>query len=384
MHSTTAPPDRLGPHRRDAGRDRWLPLTAAAAVLTVLVAPAVVACSADRQSTENLAAGRGADKVTYLTAFGTPGREGFVFLGKDKGYFSENQIDLEVVGGAAGDKNFQMIVAGQAQFAAVDYTGVAMLAGNHRLGAGKDQLGDFKIVAALQPTTLIALMAKTNRGIVTPRDLAGKRLGIASGAVPEKLWPGYAKLAGIDASHTKIVNFAPPQLPAMLAGDKVDAVGIFVTGKPGVAQAVRPSQVTVLPYGDYMNDLYGNVLIARSDLIERDPGLVRRFTAALIKSLTYSVQNDQTAAECGKATHKAAPATDKDTATEEIKEMRNWVKVGPANEPIGSLDPARVRKGLSLLRSLGLIADSDIDPASFVDFTITSTPKPVDRRRSTR
>ncbi|WP_213457308.1 ABC transporter substrate-binding protein [Rhizomonospora bruguierae] len=293
MH-TTAPPGALAQSRRG----RWQPLAAAVVVLAVLAAPAVVACSA----TPGQNAGHLVGKVTYLTAFGTFGREGFVYLARDKGYFTDNDLEVEVQPGSAGDTNLQLLAAGKAQFASIDYSGAVMRAGNN-------QFDEFVVVAALQANTMIALMAKDDGTIRTPRDLEGKTIGAAKGSVPEYMFPGYAKLAGINVDKVTFVNFAPQQLPSMLAGGKVDAIGQFVPGKPAITTAIAPHSVVILPYNTYMTDLYGNVLVTTKALLRKDPDLVQRFTRALLRGLTYAVQNDNTAAECGTATHKAVPAT---------------------------------------------------------------------------
>src|SRR5438876_581607 len=115
------------------------------------------------------------------------------------------------------------------------------------------------------------------------------------GAFGRTLFPGYARLAGIDPNAVHWVEVAATNLPALLASGKVDAIGQFVVGKPAVAAAAkRPvDEVVTLPYSTYMTDPYGNALVTSKQLIDTNPGLVRRFTAALLQGFQYAVVNPE-------------------------------------------------------------------------------------------
>ncbi|HEX6967365.1 MAG TPA: ABC transporter substrate-binding protein [Micromonosporaceae bacterium] len=299
------------------------------------------------------------DKVTYLTGFGAFGREGFAWVAREKGYFRAQGLDVDVQPGAAGEKNLQLLASGRAQFALVDYAGVVVRAGHGRF----DQ---FRLVGAVNDRTLISLMTLDGTGITRPADLAGKRIGQAAGAVPKTLFPTYARLAGIDPETVSWVETSPQGLPALLASGRVDAVGQFVVGQPAIAAAAGGRRVVVFPYGDYLTDLYGNVVVTTAELVERDPDLVRRFVTALMQGLRYAVDHPD---EAGQILHAAHPATDADTAAAELALMRAYVPSDRPSLPLGAFDRIRVARSVAAMQAAGLITGF-VQPESFVDFTV--------------
>jgi NitT/TauT family transport system substrate-binding protein len=328
-------------------------LMTAAAVATTPIG--VTACGGGKPSTGAKPPDR-PDKVGYVTAFGTFGREAYAWVAKDKGYFAEAGIEVTIVPGSAGETNLNILRAGRADFAVIDYSGALV-----RAGTGKFR--DMRCVAALGDQTQVALMGMADRGIRNPADLAGRKIGQVAGAVPKTLFPAYARLAGFDPSHVQwLEGFSAAQLPAVLAAGRVDAIGQFPPGLPGVQAAVGKRPVTVLPYSHYLSDLYGNVLVASTALLARDPGLVTRFTGALVKGLTYAVGHPD---EAGRIMHRYVSTTRAETAAAELAILGQYVSASTGGRPAG-FDKTKVARGIALIQSLGLIPAS-FDPGDVVD-----------------
>jgi NitT/TauT family transport system substrate-binding protein len=304
------------------------------------------------------------DQVTFVTALGQTGREGYAYVADAKGYFAEEHIKVSVKPGAAGDANMQLLRGGQAQFIAIDYSGAVV-----RAGTGK--FDGVHCVAVLQQKTTIALMALESSGIRTPRDLAGKTVAQPAGAVTKTLFPAYARLAGLDQAQIATVKWqdaAGPQLPALLAARKVDAVGQFVPAQPTVSAAAKGAAVTVLAYGDYMSDLYGNVVVTRDDV---DKGLQHRFVRALLRGLRYAVDHPE---EAGQIIHAAAPTTPATGAAAELRLLKPYVGSAQAT-------PELVARSVALLQGIGMIP-GPIPPEKIFDFSVapSATPGAVEGR----
>lgn len=333
----------------------------AALTAAVLLAPTAGGCAGTADRTPRPAAIN--DKVTYLTGFGAFGREGFAWVARDKGFFAEAGIDVTIQPGAAGDANLRVLASGRAQFAVIDYSGALVR-------AGTGVFDQYKLVGVVTRQTLIAMMALAGGGIVTPRDLAGKTIGQATGAVPKTLFGAYAQLAGFDPAGVRWVQTTPQQLPGLLATGKVDAIGQFVVGEPAIRQAAGGRPVVTLPYGDYLTDLYGNAVVASTALISSNPDLVRRFTRALLRGLRYAVDHPQETADI---LHRAVPAVDPGTATAEVELLRDYVGApdagGGPEAAFGAFDSARVARGVALMQSLRLIPAA-VTPEQVVSFDI--------------
>lgn len=326
------------------------------AMTAALVATA--ACSADQPAAETPPASTEPDKVTYMTAFGAVGRDAFAWVAKEKGFFTEANLDVTIQLGAAVDSNLTALAAGQTQFAALDFTGATIQAGN-----GKFK--DFRAIGALHQQTLVAIIGAEGGSVTQPKDLEGKKVGAATGSVNQLLFPAYAQLAGIDASKVTFVNTTPQGVTALLVSKQVDALSTFLIAKGGIEKALGGKTV-ILPYSDYLSDLFGNALVTSVQMTQEKPDVVKRFGTAMFKALQWTIDNPD---EAAKILQAANPTSDIAAAKGEIAQMTPYVK--PAgNLPIGTLDKQRVAKAIAILQGAGLMP-AGLTPESVVAFDLT-------------
>jgi NitT/TauT family transport system substrate-binding protein len=335
------------------GRSRMM-----AVVLAVVASVALTDCDGSKNGS-----GSSLDRVTYLTAFGAAGRDAFVWIAADKGYLRAAGIDARIELGKATGENLKALSAGKAQFANLDLTG-AMITAFPRRGSG---FKDFRAVLAVHQHTLVSIMSTEGSGITSPKDLEGKTIAAAANSVNQLLFPGYAKLAGVDPSKVKWVAVQPVQLGNSLASGKVDALSTFLIGRPTIEKATlqaRHKKVVVLPYSDYLPDLFGNAVIAPTDLIKRKPDLVDRFRGAMLKALEYTIAHPE---EAGALLHARQPATAADAAIAEIKLMTPSVTATDSGSTVGAIDRARMTRTIASLQKIGLIQQG-VTPEDVVDF----------------
>jgi len=303
------------------------------------------------------------DKVTYVTAFGAVGRDAFAWVAKEKGYFAEQNLDVTIQLGAGTDPNLTALAAGQAQFTQVDLTGLIVQ-------AGKGKFKDARAFAAVHQQTLVSIVSLEGKNITQPKDLEGKKLGAATGSVNQLLFPAYAKLAGFDASKVTWVNVAPPQLPALLASGRVDALSTFLIGRGGIEKAAGGKKAVIMPYSDFLSDLYGNALLTSAEIAQQKPELVKRFRDAMLKALSYTIAHPDEAAQI---LHNANKTSDVGPAMGEIKSMTPYVAPS-GGAPVGSFDQQRVARAIAILQGAGLIP-SGLTPEALVAFGLSpATP----------
>ncbi|MEV6636223.1 ABC transporter substrate-binding protein [Actinoplanes sp. NPDC051470] len=297
-------------------------------------------------------------KIVYLTAFGAAGRDAFAWIAQQKGYFREAGLDVEIQLGAATGENLKTLAAGRVQFANNDLIGGIIL-------AGKGTYPDFRAIAAIHQETLVSIVAPKDGPVRKPADLSGKTLGAATGSVNQLLFPAYAKKAGLDAGTVKWVNASPQQVPALMASGRVDALSTFLIGRPGVEKAAG-KPMTVLPYSEFLPELFGNAIITSTKLIADDPDLVRRFRDAALKGLQYTLEHPDEAAAL---LHQKNPASAAESAKGEIALMTPYTKPA-AGQPLGSIDQARVTTAIGVLVETGLIPPG-LTADKVVEFPLT-------------
>jgi NitT/TauT family transport system substrate-binding protein len=301
--------------------------------------------------------------ITYVTAFGAAGRDAFAWVAEQKGYFRQAGIDVKIELGKATGENLKALASGNAQFTSLDFTGAMISAGAKNSTAYRD----FRAVLAIHQRTLVSVMAMQGSGITTPKDLKGKRIAAAANSVNQLLFPGYAKLAGIDSAGIHWISVQPVQLGPALASGKADALSTFLIGRPTIEKATvqaRSKHVVVFPYSTYLPDLYGNATVTTAAIAAKKPDLVKRFRTALLKGLKYTIQHPD---EAGKLLHAKHPETDATAATAEIKLMTPSV-TAEGESSIGLITEARMRRAITSLQNAGVIQPG-MTPQDVVDFT---------------
>ncbi|MEQ4299954.1 ABC transporter substrate-binding protein [Plantactinospora sp. B6F1] len=278
-----------------------------------------------------------------MTTLGTQGRDAYGFVARDKGFFAEAGIEVDIQPGQAGDYNHRMIRSGRAQVTIVDAAGALV-----RYGSGRDT--SFQILAAIHQQTLLSIVSLEASGITNAHALQGRTLATVKGAAPEILFPAYARLAEIDATKVSWQYGSAPQLNSYLAAGRVDGIGIYLVGQPGVAAAAKRS-VSALPYSEYLRDLFGGVVVAQKETIADNPDLLRRFVQALLRGAEYAVEHPD---EAGRILAEAVKGQDVRLAAEELRLMRPYV-IPASGAPVGTMEEERVVRSVALLQSVGLL-----------------------------
>lgn len=335
-------------------------LAAAAAVVATLVATACTGESDDASTGDGDAP---PDQVTYLTGFGAFGREAYAYVALEKGYFAEENIEVEIQPGSGTLPNMVQVVEGGADFALGDFTGMLLSWANEEVPR------DFTVVSAVQQQTLFAFLALEESGIQTPQDLEGKAIADAAGSFGQLLFPAYADAVGIDADQVEYNNsFEPQNLPQLLATGDAEVVAQFVVGEPTFEAVAEGRNVVVLPFSDVFRDLFGISLAVSTSMAEENPDLVQRFNRALMRGLEDTIANPQEAGEILAEYNPEGPPAE--VNTQEIVLMEPYVQPVDPGAPLGSVDPERVQKSIGILQSAGAIPEG-MTPEDIVTFSLT-------------
>ena len=297
----------------------------------------------------------GLEKVTYLTGVNVQGRESFVYVAMEKGWFKEAGLEVEVKPGLGTEKNLTLLQAGQADFAMVDIT-----AGLIEYGKGTHK--DFTVVSAVQQRNLACFMALEGAKISSPKDLENKRIAYIPGGIVKTLFETYASLAGVNAATVKWVTMPPQDMGKGMAAGSIDAATQFVVGKPAIEAAAKGKKVVVLPFSDYLVDLYGNGLAVRNKDLQANPDRVKRFNEAMLKGLQYGIDNP---AEAGKIYAKYQKLQPEPVAAAEMTLLGPYVK--GAGDAVGALDEQRVARNIAVLQGAGAIPNT-INPTDIINF----------------
>ena len=325
-----------------------------AAAVAAMAVVAVAGCTGSDDSGGDSASGE-LTKVTYLTAFNTFGREGYAYVAKEKGFFEEVGLDVDIQVGTGSGENMAALASGAADFAPVDSTG-------YMLTKAKGDIDGITAIAAVQQRSMVGIMTLDDKGINTPKDLEGKKLGDQNGATTSILFPLYAKLAGFDDKKVEIIPTEAGNLGPALGQGQVDAIGQFVVGQPLIEKAAGKGtrKAVSLPFSDVITDLHGHFLLTSYKLATEKPELAQKVAAALLQGMDYSINNPQESAEL---LVKAVTETEDVVAAAEMGIMKTYT--GGDARKVGIVDADGVAKVIAILEGAQPIPAGKT-PADFV------------------
>jgi len=144
-----------------------------------------------------------------------------------------------------------------------------------------------------------SIVSRKSRGVTTPKELEGKKLGAPAPDGAYAQWKIFVKANNIDADKVKIENVGFPVREPMLAAGQVDAItGFSFSSYINLKdRGVPADDIVVMLMSDYGVNLYGNTVIVNPKFAAEKPEAVKKFLNALVKGLKDTVKSPETAVE---------------------------------------------------------------------------------------
>jgi NitT/TauT family transport system substrate-binding protein len=207
-----------------------------------------------------------------------------VYLGKAKGFFRSRGIDLTLVQEQSGGAIVKGVLAGRYQFGFSNVTSLMAAAAD---GAPIKAVANGVASTGRPGRDYSAVMVRTGSPIVSPKDLAGKRVAVnALKNLGDTTVRQSVRKAGGNPAGVRFVAMPFPDMPGALLEGRVDAVWVV---EPQLSDALtQGGQVLASNLVDTAPDLTVAMYFTGTALIAKDPTLVARFTAAVNESLRYA------------------------------------------------------------------------------------------------
>ncbi len=235
------------------------------------------------------------DKVVLMLNWYVYSEHAPFFLGKERGYYDAEGIDLEIQEGRGSAVTVQAVAAGSATFA---YADVPTMIRAATKGAPVKAVG-----VALQVSPMSA-MGFADKNVKTAKDIVGKTIAMTPGDSMSQIWPLFLKKTGLKEDQYKVVSGdAQTKLNAVING-QADLLLGYVMDQNIKLQDATHKPVQVVRFADYGVNLISSGVIASKDTLAAKPDLVRRFLRATTKALEESEKNPEAAVD---ATLKANP-----------------------------------------------------------------------------
>jgi NitT/TauT family transport system substrate-binding protein len=226
------------------------------------------------------------EKVTLLLNWYLYSEHAPFFLGKERGYFDAEGIDLEIQEGRGAGVTVQAIAAGSAQFG---YADVATMIKAAAKGAPVIATG------VLLQTSPMAVMGFSEKNIKTPADIKGKTIVLTPGDSMSQVWPLMMQKTGLKEGDFKIVSGdAQTKMNALINGQADLTMG-YVMDQPVKLLDATKKPVTSIRFADHGVNLVCSGIIVQKDYLKKNPDLVKRFMRAATKTMEEAQKNPEAA-----------------------------------------------------------------------------------------
>ena len=264
--------------------------------------------------------------------------------GLDKGFFSDEGIDLTIEPGSGSREPVQRVATGGFDLGFGDVNTLIRF-------RDQNPAADLKAVMMVYDKPPFAIIGRKSRGVGADlRSLAGKRFGAPAGDGAYAQWPVFKAINKLDDSTMKFDNVGFPVREPMLASGELDAVFGFAhsTAVSLKARGVPADDIVTLLMADYGLDLYGNAIIASPKFLAEKPETMKAFLRALVRSVRAAAADpDEAVASVLKRNEGARRDVEAERLRMAIEQYvgTDWVRANG----FGGIDPARWSRALDQL-----------------------------------
>jgi NitT/TauT family transport system substrate-binding protein len=280
-------------------------------------------------------------RVKFALDWQIQGPQAPFITAKALGAFTSQGLDVTIDRGTGSQKTIEQVATGTYDMGYGDINSMI----EYNVKNPEQPLIAVGIVLNAPPFALLSLR---RYGIQQPKDLKGAAIGAPAGDAPRRLWPIFAKNAGVAADSVTWTNMAPPlREPALVKGDVKAISGFYFTGYLNLTENLKipESDVVAFKYSDYGIDLYGNAVVVRVDWLKANEDTVRRFLAALTTGFKTVLKDPKAAIAHVKA---AEPLSNEAT---ELKRLQLAIAANMVNDEVRrngllAIDPARMQRAI--------------------------------------
>src|SRR5215471_1446930 len=232
-----------------------------------------------------------ADQVTVQLDYVVRGNHAMFFVGKEKGYFSQNGIDLTSIQKGTGSPNAMRLVGnGNAEFGFGDLPTLAV---------ARSQDVPVVALAAVNQNSPLAMLALASKHKLTkPADLKGLNIGVQPSGSTYVFLRAFLAANGMTLEDIKQSTVTPPYENYLLLG-RVDAVPGYIDAEvPELeAKAGGPGSLSIMQGSDFGYPVYGSGLFTSEKMIAERSDVVQRFVKAYMQAFADVIRNPDEAAD---------------------------------------------------------------------------------------
>jgi NitT/TauT family transport system substrate-binding protein len=225
--------------------------------------------------------------VRFTLPWLAQGTSAFTYVGKEKGFFRQRGIDLQISRGFGSLSTAQAIANRQFDFGLVVSMPLILLVAQ---GLPLTAIGTIDYDATMGVGVL------SSGGINSPKDLHGKKIARVPNGAEAPFFPAYAERVGIELDKIQFVNADAKIAERIVADKQVDAMtGIASSSLPVFMSNGSPAKWLLFSTAGLPN--YGTNIVTSKDTLKNDPGFCGAVVDALLESVAFTLKEPEESAD---------------------------------------------------------------------------------------
>lgn len=225
------------------------------------------------------------DKVAFLMDWIPTGEHAAYYAGWQRGTFAKHGIDVTITRGYGSGDTVTKVAAGSAQFGVADIS--AVMTARARADV------PVKSIMSIYTYSPHSLFVLASSGITTFKGLEGRRIAITPGNSHKLYFPEIASRAGTDPDKITWVNVDASAMASLLISKRVDAAPFYAIHEYYINKAAEKAgeHIVALPFVKAGFTIYAATIMTTDAMLQRNPDLVKRFSAAIEESFAWARDN---------------------------------------------------------------------------------------------
>jgi NitT/TauT family transport system substrate-binding protein len=324
-----------------------------AGLLVLAVSALAAGCGggSSKSSEEGDKSGEGpAAKVTLQLKWVTQAQFAGYYAAKAKGYYDDENLDVNIKVGGPSITPEQVVLGKQAQF------GIDWLPS---LLASRDKGQDLVNIAQVFTRSGMTELTWKNSGITTIGQMRGKKVGVWCCGNENELYAALNKNGMNPTKDVTIVNqpfdmnlFLNKQVDAAAAMTYNELAQVLETKNPQTGKLYQPSDINVIKMNNVGTGMLEDGIFVRGDWIKDkdNEGIAKRFLAASFRGWIYCRDH---VTECTQIVLKNGPTLGKGHQTWQMNEIN--ALIWPAPDGIGVMNKKAFDQTASIAQQFGVI-----------------------------